>query len=257
MIIQKKTLKNVLFIDIETVSQTQNFLELSESLQQLWIRKSKQFLRDRYEEVTEDEAAIFYKEKAGIFAEFGKIVCISVGYMSYEKSRQPTFRIKSLYGDEIEILKSFNKIMNEHYDDPDRHYVCGHNIRQFDVPYLCRRNIINGQHLPRLLNVAGKKSWQLTHLLDIMDMWKFGDYKNYTGLDLLAGAFGIPSPKKEMDGSKVGPTFWEDNDIERIVSYCQKDVTTVAQIALRFAGQPLLKAEQIEIIKEKPKLQNA
>jgi len=257
MIFKKKTLKNVLFIDIETVSQTQNFHELSEPLQQLWIHKSKHFLQDRSKEITEDQAANFYKEKAGLFAEFSKVVCISVGYMSYEKRKQPTFRIKSLHGNEIDILKSFNKILNEYYNDSKKDYLCGHNIKEFDIPFLCRRNIIHGQNLPRLLNVSGKKSWQLTHLLDIMDMWRFGDFKNYTSLDLLAGVFGIPSPKKDMDGSKVAQVYWEENDIDRIVAYCEKDVTTIAQVALKFAGQPLLDEDRIEVIKEKPKLQIA
>ncbi len=252
MIIRKKTLKYVLFIDIETVSRTQNFHELPESLRHLWIHKSKQFLSDRSKEMTEELAAIFYKEKAGIFAEFSKVVCISVGYLSKQKSSPPTLKIKSFFGAEKDILQSFNEILNDHYYDLEKDYLCGHNIKEFDIPFICRRNIVNGLSLPRLLNIAGKKPWQLKHLLDTMELWRFGDYKNYTSLALLSGALGIPSPKDDIDGSMVGHVFWEENDIERIVTYCEKDVLTVAQVAMKFAGLPLLKDEDIEIIKNDP-----
>jgi len=254
MIIQKKTLKNVLFLDIETVSLTKSFHELPVPLQKLWIHKSKQFLYDRSKELTEEMAEIYYKEKAGIFAEFAKVVCISVGYLSKEKGNQTTLRIKSLFGDESDILRSFNEILNDHYDDLEKDYLCGHNIKEFDIPFICRRNIVNGLSLPRLLNIAGKKPWQLQHLIDTMELWRFGDYKNYTSLALLSGALDIPSPKDDIDGSMVGQVFWEENDIERIVTYCEKDVLTVAQVAMKFAGQPLLKDENIEIVIESPAL---
>lgn len=250
MIIQKKTLKNVLFVDIETVSSTHHFHELTESLQHLWKCKSKQFLTDRSIEMTEDVAAALYMQKAGIFAEFAKIVCISVGYLSKQKNKPPKLRIKSLYGEEIDILKSFNKILNDHYDDIKEDYLCGHNIKEFDIPFICRRNIVHGLRLPRLLNISGKKPWQLQHLLDTMELWRFGDYKNYTSLSLLSATLNIPSPKDDIDGSKVGEVFWEDNNIERIVRYCEKDVLTVAQIAMKFSRQPLLDAERIEIVTE-------
>ena len=250
MIIQKKTLKNVLFLDIETVPQFQNYTDLSEIKRKLWFRKSKQFLKDRSHELTEDLAAQFYQEKAGIFAEFGKIVCISIGYLSKQKRAGLKLRIKSLSGEEDQILQSLNSILNAHYDDLDRDYLCGHNIKEFDVPFICRRNIVHGNKLPRLLNIASKKPWQLQHLLDTMELWKFGDYKNYTSLALLADTLNIPSPKDDIDGSMVGHVYWEEKDLERIVTYCEKDVVTVAQIALKFAGQKKLAKESLEFIKE-------
>jgi len=251
MIIQKKTLKNVLFIDIETVSQTQNIQELPESLQLLWKRKSKQFLSDRSIEISEELAADLYTKKAGIFAEFGKVVCITVGYLSSRKEKPSLLRIKSLYGEEIDILKSFNKILNQHYDNLEEDFLCGHNIKEFDIPYICRRNVIHGLPLPRLINIPGKKPWQLTHLLDTMELWKFGDYKNYTSLALLAETLGIQTPKDDIDGGQVGQVYWEEGDIERIVRYCEKDVITVAQIAMRFAGQALIDEADIEFVKDK------
>lgn len=250
MIIQKKTLKNVLFIDIETVSQTKSFAGLSNRLQNIWIHKCKQFLPDRSTEVTPELAEIYYKEKASIFAEFAKIVCISVGYLSKEKNHSPKLRIKSLSGDEKDILKSFNEILNEFYDDVERDFLCGHNIKEFDIPFICRRNMIHGIRLPKLLNIAGKKPWQLQHLLDTMELWRFGDYKNYTSLELLSAALDIASPKDDIDGSMVGHVYWQEDNIERIITYCEKDVLTVAQIAMKFAGLPLVKKENIEIVKE-------
>jgi len=251
MIIQKKTLKNVLFLDIETVSLTKNLIELPESLQKLWISKSKKFLPKNEIEVTFDLAANFYTQKAGIFAEFAKIVCISVGYLSIQKNQDPKLRIKSFYGDESEILESFNEMLNRHYDDPDKQFLCGHNIKEFDIPFICRRNIVNGLSLPKLLNISGKKPWQVNYLLDTMDMWRFGDYKNYTSLALLSGILGIASPKDDIDGSMVGKVYWEENDLGRIVQYCEKDVLTVAQVAMKFASQPLIAEENVEFIKEK------
>lgn len=251
MIIQKKTLKNVLFLDIETVSLTKNLTKLPESLQKLWMHKSKKFLLKSKIEMTFDIAAKFYTQKAGIFAEFAKIVCISVGYLSIQKNQKPIIRIKSFYGDEREILESFSEMLNQHYDDPDKKFLCGHNIKEFDIPFICRRSIVNGLELPRLLNISGRKPWQVNHLLDTMDLWRFGDYKNYTSLALLSGALGIASPKDDIDGSMVGKVFWEENDIDRIVKYCEKDVLTVAQVALKFAGQPLLSEDQVEFIRDK------
>jgi DNA polymerase elongation subunit (family B) len=254
MIIQQKTLNRILFLDIETVSSKQDFNELTDTLKHLWMRKSKQFLADRSQEVTEELASKYYKEKAGIFAEFGKIVCISIGYLFKQKNKPSKLRIKSLFGDEVDILKSFNEVLNTHYDDLETDFLCGHNIKEFDIPFICRRNIVHGLDLPRLLNIAGKKPWQLSHLLDTMELWRFGDYKNYTSLALLSGALDIPSPKDDIDGSMVGHVFWEEDDIERIVTYCEKDVLTVAQVAMKFAGLPLLEEEHVEIVKQSTKL---
>ena len=193
-------------------------------------------------------AADIYQQKAGIFAEFAKIVCISVAYLSFAKNTSPVLRIKSFHGEEKDILSNFHQMLDTHYNDPELHYLCGHNIKEFDIPFICRRTIINGLMLPQLLRISGKKPWQVAHLIDTMDMWRFGDYKNYTSLSLLSGALGIKSPKDDIDGSQVGNVYWKENDIERIVSYCEKDVATVAQVMMKFAGQPLLEDSKIEVV---------
>lgn len=250
MLIQKKTLKNVLFLDIETVALTPNLFLLPEPLQSLWRQKCKKFLPRDHNEVRAEQAEELYQQKAGIFAEFAKIVCISVGYLSFEKGKEPNLRLKSFHGEELDVLNEFHALLDNHYDDPEKHFICGHNIKEFDIPFICRRSIINGVRLPRLLNISGKKPWQVTYLLDTMDMWRFGDYKNYTSLVLLAGAMGIPSPKDDIDGSKVGEVFWIENDIERIVSYCEKDVLTVVQVAMKYANQPLIEKENVNVVLE-------
>jgi predicted PolB exonuclease-like 3'-5' exonuclease len=248
MIIQKKILNNTLFIDIETVSATAHFEDLSEEMQSLWIKKSQKFKVDKDREVTPNLAADLYREKSGIFAEFAKIACISVGYLSNEKQKETSLRLKSFAGEEKELLEEFNDLLNNHYDRLDEHYLCGHNIKEFDVPFLCRRCVVNGLELPRLLNISGKKPWQVAHLLDTMELWRFGDYKNYTSLALLAGTLGIPSPKDDIDGSMVGHVYWEEDDIDRIVTYCEKDVATVAQVVMKFAGMDLIAVDKIEVV---------
>jgi DNA polymerase elongation subunit (family B) len=213
-------------------------------MQKHWKKKSRFVMRlSADEEITDKQAEEAFQNRAGIFAEFGKIICISIGYI-LEKQHQ--LRIKSFYGDdEKEILGDFTKLISKHYHNPDTHFICGHNIKEFDIPYLCRRLVINKIGLPPVFQLAGKKPWETKHLLDTMELWKFGDIKNYTSLDLLAAILGIETPKEDIDGSMVGHVYWQENDLERIKSYCEKDVVTVAQILLRLKGQEILNHEQI------------
>ncbi|MDQ3193390.1 MAG: ribonuclease H-like domain-containing protein [Bacteroidota bacterium] len=229
-------LKNVLILDIETVPQYAAFDDLPYVWKDLWIHKVKNLLRD-------DITAGDLYHRAGFYAEFGKIICISVGIFAGENS-DTTLRMKSFYGDDEKILlgelcdtlnKSYNKEENS---------LCAHNGREFDFPFISRRCVINNVCMPGLLNNSGKKPWEI-RLLDTMDMWKFGDFKSYTSLNLLAAVFGINSPKDDIDGSQVWSTYWIDNDLERIKTYCQKDVVTVAQLLLRFKGMELLKEENV------------
>lgn len=248
MIIQKKYLKNTLFIDIETVSEKSTFEELGVEMQAQWFKKSNKFLTNKSLELTTEMVSNFYGQKAGIFAEFAKVACITVGYLSTKKGEDSELRLKSFSGEEKDILEQFNDMLDKHYDKPDEHFLCGHNIKEFDIPFLCRRCVIHGLDLPRLMNISGKKPWQVGHLLDTMELWRFGDYKNYTSLALLAATLNIPSPKDDIDGSMVGHVYWEENDIERIVTYCEKDVLTVAQVVMRFAGMDLILEDNVFVI---------
>jgi 3'-5' exonuclease len=230
---------NVLFFDIETVPGTPNFSDLDETWQHLWAHKAKGILK-KSDEVTDEEAADVY-EKAGIYAEFGRIVCISVGLFAKNKTTgELSVRLKSYAStDEAEILRGFTDLLNKHFPAIEKHYLCGHNIKEFDVPFICRRMMIHQMPFPALLNVAGKKPWETKHLLDTMELWKFGDGKAYTSLKLLAATFGFPSPKDDIDGSQVRGVFYDEGDVERIARYCEKDVVAVMQLLLRYKRMPL------------------
>lgn len=234
--ISKLHLENILFLDIETVPETQYFSDLDDSKQALWEHKSK------YQRKQDETAEDFY-QRAGIWAEFGKIVCISVGYFTF-KGDIRQFRVTSFFGDELKILKDFKNLLIAHFSET-KHLLCAHNGKEFDFPYIARRMIINHIELPYKLNLFGKKPWEIPHL-DTLELWKFGDYKSYTSLKLLTNVLGIPSPKDDIDGSEVYATYYEENDIDRIVIYCEKDTIAVAQIFLRLRGDAIL--DQSEII---------
>ncbi|MDC6366381.1 MULTISPECIES: 3'-5' exonuclease [Flavobacteriaceae] len=234
--IKKIHLEHILFLDIETVPQKQHFEALDETFQLLWEQKSQY---QRKDEFTPSE---FY-DRAGIWAEFGKIICISVGYFAF-KGEQRNFRVTSFYGEEPKILKNFKQLLLDHFNQT-KHLLCAHNGKEFDFPYIARRMVINGITLPYKLDLFGKKPWEVPHL-DTMELWKFGDFKHYTSLKLLAHVLGIPSPKEDMDGSMVKDVFYVDGDLDRIVSYCELDVVTTAQVFLRLKNEELLEDEEIK-----------
>lgn len=235
--------KNLLVIDIETVPVVPELKSMNESMQDLWEGKEGHKCP---EELTQQN---YFFSRAGIYAEFGKVICISCGIFAEDKeSGKLNFRIKSFYGrDEKKVLQGFIEMLNLYYNRPQDHALVGHNIKEFDIPYLCRRILVNGLSLPKVLDIAGKKPWE-TNFLDTMELWKFGDRKNFTSLNLLTELFGIPSPKDDLDGSMVGHVFWHDNNLERIVQYCQKDVLAVAQLILRFKHMPVLEEDKITIV---------
>ena len=233
-------IKNVLFLDIETVPIKENFEDLSAPFQKLWEEKT---VWQRKDDVSPSD---FYKLKAGVMAEFAKIICISVGYLFLEKGENH-FRIKSFYGDdEKQIISDFNNLLNSEFSKR-QHQLCAHNGKEFDFPFIARRTLINGLKLPKLLDIAGKKPWEVNHL-DTMELWKFGDYKHYTSIKLLAALFDIPTPKDDIDGSQVAKVYWEEKDLERIKIYCQKDTLTVAQLLLKYKGESLILEKNIEFV---------
>lgn len=222
-------LKRILFFDIETVPLYPDYDDLSEVLQQEWGRKTKFLKRNMEEEST--DAALF-SEKAGVYSEFAKVVCIGFGSLYFSEGKW-TLRLKALTNDdEKELLKEFAEMVNRFEGHYNALSFCGHNIKEFDIPFLCRRMIINGVKLPKPMNIAGMKPWENPHL-DTLDMWKFGDYKHYTSLALLAEILGIPSPKDDIDGSMVADVYWKEQNLPRIAKYCLQDVLTSARVYLR------------------------
>jgi len=234
-----ETLKinNILFLDIETVAVESSFVKLDEEFQHLWELKSRYF-REK-EELTIEESY----NKAGIYAEFGKIVCVSVGYIT-SSSGEREYRTKSFYShNEKELLEEFSELLTKHFDNFDS-LLCAHNGKEFDFPYIARRMIIHRIELPSKLNLFGKKPWEVPHL-DTLELWKFGDYKHYTSLKLLTSILGVPSPKDDIDGSEVANVYYKENDLLRIVNYCEKDTIAVAQLLLRFNNKPIIEERDI------------
>lgn len=233
--IQKIPLGNILFLDIETVPFYEDFQQLDEDSRELWAQKTAYQRKDEF--TPED----FY-ERAGIWAEFGKIVCISVGYFVL-KGDIRNFRVTSFFGEETRLLHDFSNLLQNHFAGP-QYLLCGHNAKEFDIPYIARRMIIHGIALPEKLNLFGKKPWEVPHL-DTLEMWKFGDYKHFTSLKLLCKVLGVPTSKGDIDGSQVAHVFYVEKDIDRIVTYCEKDVIATAQVFLRMRREELLIDEEI------------
>ena len=227
--IQKIPIENILFLDIETVPQTDTWNNLDSTTQYLWDKKTKS---QRKEEIV---ASDFYEQRAGIMAEFGMIVCISVGVIDNNTGK---LKIKTFSGEERNLLIAFCELFNS--PRLNNIILCAHNGKEFDFPYIARRLLINGIQPPIPFQMFGKKPWEIPHI-DTMELWKFGDRKSYVSLELLAHIFGIPTPKDDIDGSMVADIYYKDGDIDRIIHYCEKDVLTLANVFRRMRQEDLLK----------------
>ncbi len=217
-----------------------NYKNLEPEWQKLWLEKTARSLPAN---ISGEE---FYEQRAGVMAEFSKVVCISMGYLMKEENLK--LRVKSYYGhDEKEVLLEFLKTMNRINANSNSWHFGGHNIKEFDIPFICRRLLINNIPVPAYLDFQNMKPWE-TNIIDTFQYWRFGDYKNYTSLKLLAAALGISSPKDDIDGSMVGEVYWKNNDLERIAVYCQKDVLTVANVILRFKNLPVIPEADVEYV---------
>lgn len=237
---------NLIFIDIETVPGAASYQELSAAMQELWGIKHATL------KIENETAADGYLKRAGVYSEFAKVICISIGFFHTDKDdkHKKVFRVKSIYGDDEQVLlDDFVKTLGKSFQDVERFNFCGHNIREFDLPFICRRLIISGFELPAILDFAGKRPWEMQDI-DTLQLWKFGDHKNYTSLKLLAAILDIPTPKDDIEGKDVCRVYREENGLARIVSYCQKDVVTVARLLLRFKGdKQLLNDEDVIVVK--------
>ncbi len=233
--LQTIKLEHILFLDIETVPEFENFNDLDEEKKLLWESKTQYQRKDDF------TAKQFY-DRAGIWAEFGKIVCISVGFFNF-KNKNRSFRLTTFKGEERDLLQEFSLLLEEHFSKP-QHLLCAHNGKEFDFPFIARRMLIHNLPLPTKLNLFGKKPWEVPHL-DTLELWKFGDYKHYTSLKLLTNVLKIPSPKDDISGSDVRDVFYIERDIARIVDYCEKDVLAIAQVILKLRQENLLQASEV------------
>lgn len=237
-----QNLKNILIIDIETASIHEEFGSLSERMQKQWERKA-QFIRNE-DELNTDE--LFF-ERAAIYAEFGKIITIAAGIFHKDESGDVHLRVKSFKNDnEEELLKEFKQLLETGFDS-DRLRLCAHNGKEFDYPYICRRMLVNGIKIPTVLDIRNRKPWEILHL-DTMEMWKFGDRKSFTSLELLTALFDIKSSKEDIDGSQVNEVYYKESGLDRISKYCQNDVVATAQLFLRLNEMPLVAEENITIL---------
>lgn len=232
-------LKDYLIVDIETVPQYRDFSELPDLMKEFWKKKFAN-------QIAEGLSPEGLYERAGIYAEFGKIICICAGFFVVNDN-QIALRVKAFYGDdEKKLLGEFCEVVEKNFSS-EFNVLAGHNVKEFDFPYIARRCLVNGIRIPSILDTSGKKPWEVQHI-DTMELWKFGDYKSFTSLDLLAYIFNIDSPKLDMDGSKVYSVYWEERDLEKIKNYCLRDVVTVAQLILRLQNLTLLKEENISFV---------
>jgi 3'-5' exonuclease len=240
--LEKVNIENILFLDIETVPMVGNYNELPGNFKKLWDKKAEMLSMNdrRTEKEPKSPEEIFMR--AGIYAEFGKIICISTGVVHNKVTW-----IKSFYGnDEKQLLQEFIEMLSK-ASGKNFKFLCAHNGKEFDYPFMIRRMLINGLQVPELLDLIGKKPWEVNHF-DTMELWKFGDYKNFTSLELLSTLFGIPSPKDDIQGSDVARVYWEEKNLERIVTYCQKDVLTIINLFLKFQGKEMVDESAVQFI---------
>jgi 3'-5' exonuclease len=240
-LINTQCLYDLLFLDIETVPQHQPDSNLPEDIRQLFFDKISKTVPENY------DADEVYKQKAGILAEFGKVICISTGFLYKNENQQECMKLKSICDDdEKQLLLNFIALIDRFCKAKPRFQFAGHNIREFDIPFLCRRMVINQIPLPKYLQIHGAKPWEV-NMVDTMQWWKFGDYKNFTSLHLLANVLNVPSSKNGIDGSMVQSVYYKDNDLPRIVDYCQRDVVVVARIVQRFQNVSIVEDDNILI----------
>lgn len=236
-------LKHILFVDIETVPLMPDYHSLTERLQMEWDKKSRYLKSNQVENA---DPSMLFSERAGIFSEFARVVCIVVGSLQ-QNGEVWKLRLKSVANEEeATLLRDFVELLGKVLQFYPNTVFCGHNIKEFDIPFLCRRMIINGIALPEMMQLNGKKPWEVNHI-DTMDMWRFGDYKHFTSLSLLAEVLGIPSPKDDMDGSMVADVFWKEKDLPRIARYCMQDVLTTAKVYLHLKGLPHIHPEPVYV----------
>ena len=238
----QKVAKNLLFIDIETVSAEPELNRLPDRIKALWLHKAS-YLSNPNNLSAEE----FYFDRAGIYAEFGKIVAIGVGFFHWNDEQEICLKVKSISNDdEKEVLKEFKALIEKKYK-PTSLALCAHNGKEFDYPYLCRRMLVNGIEIPKALQISGRKPWEIPHY-DTLDMWKFGDKKHYTSLELLAAIFDISSSKTELSGDQVNNAYHHENDLSKIARYCREDIIVLAQLFLKYQNMETVKDSNVERI---------
>lgn len=213
--------RNFLFMDIET-ARIQDKLTTNTELFKSW-----EYKRRKEGETLVKDLKKSFEHKAALYAEFGKVVCISIGKIVDEK-----LVVQSYYGDdEKEVLEKIKKVLTAFYKKFPDLMLCGHSIIGFDIPFLMRRMIINGIQVPSFLDLTTSKPWTLSDdIVDIAQIWKTTGFYG-ASLVNMSHAMGLPSPKEDIDGSMVSDTYYREKDgLKRIVKYCEQDVFATVNI---------------------------
>jgi predicted PolB exonuclease-like 3'-5' exonuclease len=238
-------LEKFLFFDIETSGLESNYERLSEKMQELWSKRSeilRNQLGEKYPDNKDKSDSDLFELKSALQAEFGRVVCISFGKIKFVED-EPTIQIISVQDEDESVLlkKAFDIIIKMSKIGVK---LIGHNVKRFDIPFLCKRGIINSLELPAPLQVWDKKPWEIS-ITDTSELWSFGAWQEgFASLDLLATVLGIDSPKEQMNGSEVHGYYYSGR-IEEITEYCERDVITLAQILLRLSNLNLIDKQSI------------
>ena len=234
-------LKDMLFIDIETCSAAEDlkgFIDIiGPNGEEHWNRKVQHIQKDSINDAKTN--AELYPLNAALYPEFGKVLVISIGQITYPDGVTPVSKVKSFYGDnEAEILKDFMGTMIKIFSIKPNVKIIGHNIKGFDIPYLIKRSIINGVSIPDKLHLQKVKPWE-NCLLDTYDIWKFGGW-NGASLSLICDLLDIPSPKEAMKAGDVSAAYWAGK-LEEIKEYCEGDVVATMNVMLKLSGMEIIK----------------
>lgn len=237
-------LENVVFFDIETV-RIEDKLEKDTDLYRSWEYKMR-YSREAESKMEATSLEESYNNKAALYAEFAKVVCITIG-----KIKDGQLMLKSFYGEEGDMLRSFADVLNGMNAKNKYLQLAGHAIIGFDIPFLMRRCLINGVEVPNLLDTSMSKPWEVT-AIDTMNIWKATSFYGASLLNI-ATAFGLPSPKMDVAGYETSDVYWKEGEkgLKRIVEYCERDVLTVANIVRKCRFEKIVEAVPQEFKAEK------
>lgn len=242
------------FVDTETIPGYKDFNDMPEELARMYERKFGHELANNDPDKF-DNFEDHYRARAALYPEFGKIVCLVIGVIFVDdKDKQEKLKLKTLCGRHEDKLLAEAAPIIDKFDS-----LVGHNSKEFDFPYLCKRFYVHGIQLPQILNIAGKKPWEVS-LIDTMELWRFGSFKGSTSLELFAHCLGLPSPKQDMTGADVAKVYYEMFDhmkdgelpfeaesaaIQKIGKYCQGDVVTLANCYRKLKYQSVIASENV------------
>ena len=217
----KEDIHKLLFVDIETVGVDEDLDSLHHTnpkLSKVWEETGWDYFKRKYSEDSELSSNQMFVKRAALLPEFGKIVCISVGFIVPSGET----KLDSFYGDEKNILISTSELLNR--VDKLGFVICGHNVKNFDLPYIAKRMLINNIPVPKILPNYTIKPWE-SRVLDTKEVWGFNSFGGLSSLNLVCTSLGLETSKEgEVNGSNMHKYYYDSNNIEKIKNYCEEDV---------------------------------